>query len=208
MFIIIIYLLMSELLIRDISPDAVTAIENLSGINIDALARAQLLLVALGEKPSTWALAYSEEWGRDTTPKSSYEGAKQYRSVAEQAGLVAIGGACIVGDTYDDQEFEVQYLYIGTAETAATLQAAVQSQDDRLIGTALGYPQSSIDAYIAKGARLSDAQQMELAKARPNVAFANYILTPEHYDSELAIADRWAHVVETVSPTIYNDVIG
>jgi hypothetical protein len=198
---------MSELPIREISPDVVTAIENLSGIDITPPARAELLLVALGEKPSTLAAATSEYWGRNAPPQSSYEGTKQYRSVAERAGLIAIEGVRAVGDTFDDQNFEFQHLYIGTAETAALLQAGVQRQDDQLIGTVLGYPQSSIDAYITKGARLSAAQETELAKTQPCVAFANYVLTPEHYVSELAIADRWAHVVEIVSPAIYNDVI-
>jgi hypothetical protein len=77
------------------------------------------------------------------------------------------------------------------------------AEDQRILGAAFGYPPTATEAYIA-GRGLSPRDATDDPELR---AFATYALSPEHAQSELGTAHRWAAQVKAVSPAIYNEQV-
>ena len=87
----------------------------------------------------------------------------------------------------------------GTPENAERLKAAFNKQDEYAKGIAFGFPVTAVEAFVrGEGISLPPTLSDD-----PGVAFAEFIFSPNHFQEELMVGDRWARAVRDASPTIY-----
>lgn len=185
---------------RQLSPDIITAIEQLDCPDIAFGDKVDLLLVALGRRPATIIGAYSEAWNPGEQPSGADNSIEKYRVVAEKAGLTVLVGDSAIVDRNDGKQEFLADLYVGVdKESAERLKVGFESGDDRLIGTALGFPPTAVEAY----ANNETGVHVPNAADDPGVAFAEFRLSAGHFQEELAVAEEWARAVHAASPTIY-----
>lgn len=88
------------------------------------------------------------------------------------------------------------------------LVTSIRSCDDEKTGEALGYPDTAIEAYVKKDSRYEDRAELpQEIKESPYYHFIRFALSPDHWQEEIKTAQKWADVVKTNSPRLFEEFI-
>jgi len=165
------------------------AITELEGVPIDIAKKRELLLTALGYKPTS-VVHLSTFEGLPGAPRQR-ERCEDVVNIARDLGLhVHVAGEQISVGISD--------------EDVASLDHALIEQDTRTIGTLLGYPPGAVDAFARGVKGISAAQFVN----DPHIlAFARFSLSPEHFREDIRTAEAWGEAIKLASPKLYEQMI-
>lgn len=177
--------------------------------------KAAILCIVAGVRPALFLT-------RDHVPRHDRTGTfqKEIERVSEIARALGLA-VKVVADpnpvTWEEERDEIEHFYtdINIARDEEALQAlmaahALHGKDrvawDQAMGSALGYPATSIQAYAQKTFLLPDEVPAEI-RERPLMKFKPFSLSRDHWQEELEVVRSWAEAVKTLSPRIYAEVI-
>ena len=168
---------------KRLTPEAIAGIEQLDDV---APTKVEYLLTASGQKPAS--LIFLQTPGHmDTSedappPVMPDEILQEHLRAAEAAGLSVIVGSPGVVGRQGGLHAATLELFVGSSpENAARLQDAIQRNDDRTLGLALGYPETAVDAF-AKDGPTNTISVRDLPNVPPEIAsFTNFRLSRGNY---------------------------
>ena len=107
--------------------------------------------------------------------------------------------------TYVEERIDV--LVARSREDLAVLNKYWGTSNDKMIGKALGFPPTAIDAFIGKRKRLKRDSLPQSIRESDALAFSAYALSKDNWREEVAEGKRRAEFVKRNSPEIYRAVM-
>jgi hypothetical protein len=199
---------------KGLSREAITALEQLS-TPITSQQKAEILLAGLGSKPAALMGLLSPIWHLGELPQSVSE----HDYAATTDALTGLGMHVRAMDATIDckdwssnppQSAKQAWRVLLASQSDAMLEQISSAHDsqspeaNRLLGAALGYPPTAVEAYIAG----HSIRPQESGEGDPAVlAMASFRLSPEHAQEELAVVRSWTEQVQNASPAIYQQLV-
>lgn len=173
--------------------------------------KADALLAAVGAKPAALTFSMGGPFDADEPYQAPEDSSAEYVEILRELGL-KVSTSLEVMDARPDlvrpdvpRRIGVRLVYMSrTDEGLQNIVEAGMRQDKRGIGLALGYPRTSVDAFISGDRTFaSNVADGDLAVG----AFNFFTLSSDHHEEELAVAAEWADTVRRISPTIYDAAV-
>ncbi len=195
-------------------------IEAIENSNLSIIDKKELLLVYLGEKPSLWfpircSFHENDEEEKEDANRRALEMRRNIESVLEELdnifyeindfetkkedGKIEKGFDCIVGHSQ---------------ENLSNLKSSFEIPSSEKRGIALGYPESSVKAYLSDDDEVFDVEEdtpelsaLEKEEIEKTLKFGGFGLSRKNWREEIKIIERYRDVIKKKSPKIYNGII-
>ena len=179
----------------NLSPDLVEKIERL---NVHPFDKISLLAVAGRIKPATFfafkssslAIGEIESFLSSTNFKFKIEKAKRDRFGIPMPGGITFTDILVAGNDGD----------LGFLDLAI-------NNGEELLGTALGFPESAVEAYVGKREKLNKKELPDEVKKSDAFRFCNFVLSADNWQEEIKQGQEYADLVKEVSPNIYREFL-
>lgn len=103
---------------------------------------------------------------------------------------------------------EIVDIYIGVDEVAAeTLETAVESGDDKAIGTALDYPATAVAVFDTDNI-FTDQDSLKESFPQHVIDNTYFVLSKDHYADELRVVESWLNAIEATGSSILKIELG
>lgn len=190
------------------------AINNLEALkDIAPINRIHILLVADGTKPSMHDGINSELYESGSEKKHVDE--ELYAKLVEithNLGLKILPTTNIESrNTYDRIEYfeRKKYFIAKTSALAQDLLSAYEARNEINEGLLLGFPQSSVEAYVKKEVvRISDLPNKTDEVDKHQMKFLNHMLSRNYWREEVKYLPYYAKRTEILSKSLYDTYIG
>lgn len=119
-------------------------------------------------------------------------------------------GKQVGGDAFGPkigEEENINFMIGSSEENFKRLVGAVEREDDKEIGLALGYVPTAVEAYCGSGEILDINILPKEVLSRDAMAFNPGTLSIDHWQEELAQYQKWADYVKKTSPILYNRML-
>jgi len=97
---------------------------------------------------------------------------------------------------------EIRKVYV--SKNQAEMDKMLQASSDKNLSECYGYPESAYEAYAGKRERLDESKITQEFKAAE--AFGYFIKSEDNWRQELEVGKKWADVVRTLNPKLYDRV--
>ncbi|MFH1405461.1 MAG: hypothetical protein ABIH21_05220 [Patescibacteria group bacterium] len=163
------------------------AIKEIAKLNLGALTRVDILLVALGAIPATEVSVH--KWN---------DSAEKVQQVLEKAGLV-----CLPQQIKDGLKITASYAVAKEIDIAKRLIGFEANKDHTEYGRLMGYPETAIAAF-GKEDKLAD---IDLYKDDPASRIISFRLSKDHAEKEMVIKRQLADLIEQHAPELYHELV-
>lgn len=177
---------------------------------LSAQDKAAALLVAIGEKPAALTLSWGKTYDASDPLVEPHDASVEYVDILHGLGLRTFVDLETMEAMPDPtrpsvaRRLAVRTVYMARTEEELNRLIDASAKNDRLaIGRALGYPETSIQAFV-NGNNIKFPISL-ISDADPALGSFNFFaLSSDNYEAELTVAARWAKAVRQASPAIYD----
>ena len=202
--------------VEHIDPEIVEKVE---ALNLDWNEKGELLLVEGGIKPATFISFDIRIWqeGEEPSILKTEEDVKNFFETIGQMNVLSqpIPREIKVEEQGQKNRHEKKWrkikvfhdhtgVYIGsTRENLNRLVEAITSGDHELIGKALGYPPTAVEAFMGKRTRLDLKKISKEILLGDGMTFLTPTLSRDNWQNEIKTGEEYAQFLKKEAPEIY-----
>lgn len=189
---------------KEITPEEIERIEK-SEMKIDD--KVNFLLTRGGLKPA------SEMW---VTTKTEHEDGKvdhrERKKILEILDIIKESGLIyrLKGKEIEDQKVykheHIRVLVARSQKDMEFLEKTLESDSDKEIGKAFGFPPTAVETFVGKRKRLDRRSLPSNIQKSDGVLFSSPTLSEDNWQEEIKQGERYGQFIKKLSPKIYKEM--